>query len=754
LKLFKLKVYIFFLFFFLITFSYSKNLDECSSYKLSKVSNRTNNFLLPKKISIKINNNKKFQINNFKVLVSKKTIKKKFKKRYSANVKVFYKDRICNYKARIRIHGDFTDHILWKNGNIIQSLDVHLKEGNINGITKFKLLLPRTRANPNEEILITELFRSLNILAPKTFYINVNNQSNNYLALFQEKIEKEFLESNQRKESVILEGDERFLFDNFEKNIDWDSKLISLSKVSNNELLEKSKDYRNILLSSLSNLNKFYLNKKTYFEFREVWYYDMKNLNDKKLINSNSFDQRNKFDIFNSIIFATNSQHALNPHNRKFYWNKEYQSFEPIYYDGNIAIDNEINKDDLPKNKEFYEGVLLTQNLINNLNNKIFIDKVLKNLNVVNGNFNEINRKVNKIKSNLYEIINLKNNNDEYSNLKDDDHYINLKNYLSKLDKNIYPIFLDTELKSFYKCDIVKCKIIDLSNNELSLLINGNLKKEDNYYQFVGINKIVKSKLIFEDVSANEKFKIINFKNSKIIYNEDEYVIQDLKDNLIRIKQLIPNTRMIISGGNLENLKIQANFIPQYKNLNEKTFGIRGLTGCLNLIDLEIKNIDIEILNSNCEDGINIIRSLGSIDSLYAFQSSNDAVDIDFSEIKISKLNISHSGNDCIDLSYGNYHIVNSTIDNCGDKAISVGEKSRLKIQNTRISNANTGIASKDGSYVKLDKGFFNNLELCLSSYIKKQEFFGASMDVAKFECQNSTKKIFEDNYSNIVFYD
>ena len=211
---------------------------------------------------------------------------------------------------------------------------------------------------------------------------------------------------------------------------------------------------------------------------------------------------------------------------------------------------------------------------------------------------------------------------------------------------------------------------------------------------------------------------------------------------------------MIISGGNLENLKIQANFIPQNKNLNEKTFGIRGLTGCLNLIDLEIKNIDIEILNGNCEDGINIIRSLGSIDSLYASQSSNDAVDIDFSEIKISKLNISHSGNDCIDLSYGNYHIVNSTIDNCGDKAISVGEKSRLKIQNTRISNSNTGIASKDSSYVKLEKGFFDNLELCLSSYKKKQEFLGASIDVAKLECQNSTKKIFEDNYSNIAFYD
>ena len=74
--------------------------------------------------------------------------------------------------------------------------------------------------------------------------------------------------------------------------------------------MEKSKIIN--ILNALSNVNQFYLIKKTYFQFRDVWYYDMKNLNDKKLINSNSYDQRNKFDIFNSLIFATNSQHALN----------------------------------------------------------------------------------------------------------------------------------------------------------------------------------------------------------------------------------------------------------------------------------------------------------------------------------------------------------------------------------------------------------------------------------------------------------
>jgi hypothetical protein len=41
----------------------------------------------------------------------------------------------------------------------------------------------------------------------------------------------------------------------------------------------------------------------------------------------------------------------------------------------------------------------------------------------------------------------------------------------------------------------------------------------------------------------------------------------------LEIKQLIPNTRLIITEGELKDIKIIANFIPQNKNLNNKTFG-------------------------------------------------------------------------------------------------------------------------------------------------------------------------------------
>ena len=203
-------------------------------------------------------------------------------------------------------------------------------------------------------------------------------------------------------------------------------------------------------------------------------------------------------------------------------------------------------------------------------------------------------------------------------------------------------------------------------------------------------------------------------------------------------------------GGSLQNLTIVANFIPQEKNSNTKTFDKRGLTGCLNLIDLEVKNINIEILNGNCEDSVNIVRSNGTINELKILNSSNDALDVDFSDISILKTNIITAGNDCIDLSFGTYKIEEANISDCGDKAISVGEKSHLTSQNLNIMNVNIGVASKDSSKVRLVNANFKNVEVCLAAYNKKQEFLGGSIMINNFTCKNFSKKTLIDNLSII----
>ena len=71
------------------------------------------------------------------------------KKRFKAEVKVYYEDgSFCSFPSEIRISGDHQDHI--RKTNLAASLDVHLKNGNIGNIVKFKLFLPETRNNDIE----------------------------------------------------------------------------------------------------------------------------------------------------------------------------------------------------------------------------------------------------------------------------------------------------------------------------------------------------------------------------------------------------------------------------------------------------------------------------------------------------------------------------------------------------------------------------------------------------------------------------
>ena len=74
-------------------------------------------------------------------------------------------DSKCSMQGRVRHSGDEKDHIGQMQNSITQSLDVHLIDGNIKGITKFKLFRPNTRGNLEDEILITEILRNLNYLA-------------------------------------------------------------------------------------------------------------------------------------------------------------------------------------------------------------------------------------------------------------------------------------------------------------------------------------------------------------------------------------------------------------------------------------------------------------------------------------------------------------------------------------------------------------------------------------------------------------
>jgi len=141
----------------------------------------------------------------------KKGIQDRFKKKFDAKILVQFDNNLkCIFLGRVRQHGDMRDHIELKENKIFQSLDVELKNGHINGIVKFKLFLKHTRNHKEEEIIMTEILRSLDYLAPRTGLVKANVNGAEDIMIFQEKTVKEMLEFNHRREGPILEGNEKF----------------------------------------------------------------------------------------------------------------------------------------------------------------------------------------------------------------------------------------------------------------------------------------------------------------------------------------------------------------------------------------------------------------------------------------------------------------------------------------------------------------------------------------------------------------
>ena len=118
---------------------------------------------------------------------------------------------VCRLPAKVRISGDLKDHIQSKKGDVISSLDVILTEGNINGITKFKLFIPSTRNGSSGSYC--EFVNERNgIFISKNQNGQVSLNDKSFEMIFQEKAAKEMLENNKLRESAILESDESLMW--------------------------------------------------------------------------------------------------------------------------------------------------------------------------------------------------------------------------------------------------------------------------------------------------------------------------------------------------------------------------------------------------------------------------------------------------------------------------------------------------------------------------------------------------------------
>ena len=301
-------------------------------------------------------------------------------------------------------------------------------------------------------------------------------------------------------------------------------------------------------------------------------------------------------------------------------------------------------------------------------------------------------------------------------------------------------------------CDyrLLVCEKTKISEEKLIQLVEqNNINEKNNSF-------LVMNKEEYENGTNKKSIQKLDENFKKTVFSKDLKIIKnqgvkieinpDLKE--IAIDYNSKKGRVIFLKSNLDSWKILMN--NKANNDKDDILYTKKITGCLTIIDSEIKDLEIKANNFFCEDTLNIIRSKGTINKINIKNSFSDALDLDFSNISIASLEISSSGNDCADFSFGDYNIKKAKISKCGDKAISVGEKSSLSIENLNAEYSNIGLASKDSSKVKLQNVYLNNVETCLAAYNKKQEFFGGKIEVENQKCENYLNFVEVDKISEI----
>jgi hypothetical protein len=694
---------------------YTKN-DEfiepyCESFNKEYFQNQNYQYIT--NLEIEITESENWNQNLFEAFVYEGTkIKDQFKKNFKSKLKFNFSDEsYCKFDARIRISGDWKDHLKIKNGTIISSLDVRLTEGNIFGITEFKLFIPETRKSDNE-IFTASLFSELGFLSPRTFYIDSQlNKTFNQKYIFQEKFRKEMVEFNGYREGPLIQVNDKTQWENELVILDSNAKAVLFGYITNETWLERSKE--NIIIGN----NSLYGINEIINSIEGSLYYPT----------ITNFQEVASFD---AAIFASSSNHAYNPINRKFLYDPLNNYYIPVYYDGNSEVLYKNNTFELTKD---YANDLLAIGARNLLKNKrIDVSKFTEILNIrgLSLDNNEVEYYLKRFYKNLEEISKISELNPTQSlkKLESNKKYKDIYEYLS-VTYSLYDNFITLDnIDSNFK--ICNDKLNDC-NNLISINEFTNPENSINDYKFIPSTEI-----ITENISKENLYKgveIININNTEITIDKS------LKKIVLNFNG--PNQRVVLQGeqqveATLDTWTITANSTGLYSVPSNDIF---GLTGCINFINLELKNISISTKDLSCEDSVNIIRSSGQIKNIYINKSVSDGLDIDFSQIFIDKVEVINSGNDCLDLSYGEYKFSNVVSENCDDKGVSIGESSNVVIENLQINNTKTGLVVKDSSIVLVKNIEVNNSETCYSFYRKKQEFIQPIIEFNNYFCDKDS---------------
>jgi len=672
------------------------------------------------------------------------------------------------FRIKMRLKGDRNIH--WDNKDQ-SSYKIDLKgEKRLWGLEEFSVQKPITR-NYIYEFIFHKLLEYNNLISLKYFFINLSvNDTKQGIYAVEEGFSKELIERNKKRNGPIfgLNEDDGVQYPN-----------VFYDLYSKNYWLD---NYPDLTKKAFAKLNQIKSNEAELSEFFDL-------------------EKWAKFfavvDYSNALHGSLSKSVKLfyNPASGKF----EPIGFDGHYYELNPANNflildflnpNNTNCNHICYDRAWYNKFLKDND--GNINNK-FIDLYLKELkNISSNNFLSNFEKKYKKDINFYnsQFFSEKSNKDRglYKGLGyfiyDNEYLKKRKEYIQKRLK-----LLGDEKNLKISLDNNKIKLFSKNKNEIKeIRVNCNDGKilKDYIYPdgFIKFNKkcdylIDDRRLnIAEKVDLNSNFQKINFYdltngkdlslignkyylesdliiNKNILFPENKELIINKGVKIFFKKEAIfsskgsitfngtENEPIIINGNKVGSIILSDNkYNIKFTELNELSYPKiedKILYGGINIINSDLKILNLEIKNSLSEDAINIISSISSIDNLIVSNSFSDAIDIDFGKINFEKIHCKNINNDCFDISgsevFGNYLEAN----NVRDKGISFGEESIGEINLVNLKKNYLGIAVKDGSDLIVNEGKMIDNTFDVSVFKKKNEFEEARLVLKK---SNKSEKL------------
>jgi len=600
------------------------------------------------------------------------------------------------------------------------------------------------------------------ILTDPEYELNFNQIINTNFSKF-EKARQEYRKINNNKEGLIFsEQNEAHMNKLFLEHL---SNVNCKNWITNKDLSLSRIEKNNCLIENSKKINQLYFNERKKFLLNEInkieFSYNQNKLNKKNYNNKNQ-----NTEIFNfSINLKSLSSHKLNK--LIFKINKKQLNLESKK--NNLFLcENNRNDINFLEISKCTEGAIVNNDIIFNTKNKNIVYNFDLNL------FNHQKKNNFEFSSFDNELLLPKTNIKKfaiYSNYQEEENLDQSTSLIIKkieIENNITKKItsLDDYIPIKYKYER---KIIENSKSFIETIhLKKNLLKEKySFYYYLltdQINNIFNFKSYFSRIGYNfdqslfKKTYLPN--NKKIIWGPNENIF--INQNTI----LPPSSTLIINPGTNVFLKNKKNIIfhgvvlangssenPIYFGTKDKNtffgsliFNHESMDGSkFNHVIIErgsdvfwdnrfymgalnIYNAALDINNSifrynKGDDAVNYKYSKSIVKNSQFVENKFDGLDADFSNIQIINCYFDKNGNDGIDLGSSIAYIENNIIQKSGDKGISVGEESYAYIKNNSILDNLIGIASKDESFLIIEKNLIDKNKTDTSNYIKKKKF-------------------------------